>query len=269
MYNFYSPVFRKEQYLILTSFKVMYSFLKSQHSLKRILWTKRTLPLAWSNRILGYPTGLLLFRDPESRFISYFHNKFRKAPRKMLAENCLRPENLQHCQRLWLEHIDMDTDNVSDCCQALLETSLESVLAWLPTSYHQDPHTLSQLECLYAQRRWMKIRLTVSRVFLIDHPNDMQAFGQLLGLDTSQKVNQTQDMRENSVLSEAGRETLRQIYRSDFSLYQQLRQAPLSQRSAVLESMFPVSLPPLRLPVGLSYPSNKMTWLSFLSNSVQ
>ncbi|MEM7063218.1 MAG: hypothetical protein AAF572_08635 [Cyanobacteria bacterium P01_B01_bin.77] len=153
----------------------------------------------------------------------------------------------------------MDTDNVSDCCQALLETSLESVLAWLPTSYHQDPHTLPQVECLYAQRRWMKLRLAVSQVFLIDNPNEMQVFGQLLGLDTSQKVHQTQGIQENSALRETGRKILRQIYRSDFILYQQLRLTPLSQRSAALEAMLTTPFPTLRVPMGLRRPLNKMT----------
>ncbi len=237
MNNFYLPVFRKEHYIVLTSFKVMYSFLKYQNSLKRILWTKHTLPIALSNRFLGYPTGMLLFRDPESRFLSYFNDKFRKTPRKMLAAKHLRPEDLQHCQRLWLEYIGMDTDNVAACCQALLETSLESVLAWLPISYHRDPHTFSQLDCLYAQRRWMRVRLATSRVFLIDNPKEIQLFGQLLGLDTSRKVHQTQNMEENQSLSETGREILRQIYRLDFSLHQQMRQTPLSERSAIVESV--------------------------------
>ncbi len=237
MYSFYSPVFRKEHYLILTSFKVMYSFLKCQNSLERILWNKYTLPIALSNRFFGYPTGMLLFRDPESRFLSYFKDKFRKTPRKMLAENRLHPENLQHCQRLWLEYIGMNTDNVSACCKALLETSLESVLAWLPTSYHQDPHTLSQLECLYAQRHWMRVRLAISRVFLIDNPDEMQLFGQLLGLDTSRKVHQTQNMQESIALSEAGRETLRELYQLDFTLYQQMSHASMAERSAVLQSI--------------------------------
>lgn len=259
MYNFYSPVFRKERYLILTSFKVMYSFLKSQGSLKRVFWNKQTLPMAWSNRFLGYPKGILLFRDPESRFISYFNDKFRKMPSQMLADNCLDPEHLQHCQRLWLEHIGLDTTNVEACYQALLDTSLEAVLAWLPSSYHQDPHTLSQLECLYVQRRWMKLRLAVSHVFLIDRPDEMQVFGQLLDLDTSKKVHQTQDMGENSLLSETGREILRQVYRLDFILYQQLRQTPLLQRSAVLESTLAAPSAPFRIPMGLGRPLNRLT----------
>lgn len=237
MYHFYSPVFRKEHYLILTSFKVMYSFLKSQNSLERILWNKQTLSIALRNRFFGNPTGMLLFRDPESRFLSYFNDKFRKTPRKMLADNCLHPKDLQHCQRLWLEHIGMDTNDVSACCQALLDTSLESVLAWLPTSYHQDPHTLSQLECLYAQRHWLRLRLAISKVFLIDNPDEMQLFGQLLGLDTSRRVHQTQDMQVNNSLSETGRKTLRQIYQLDFTLYQQMSHTPLTERSSVLQSM--------------------------------
>ncbi len=237
MYHFYLPVFRKEHYLILTSFKVMYSFLKCQNSLERVLWGKHTLPIALSNRFFGAPEGIVLFREPENRFLSYFNDKFRKTPKKMLAENRLRPKDLQHCQRLWLEHIGMDTDDVAACCQALLETSLESVVAWLPTSYHQDPHTLSQLECLYFQRRCIKLRLAISKVFLIDNPDELQVFGQLLELDTSRKVHQTQDMQEGNALTESARETLRCVYQADSILYQQIRQTPLNERSAVLHSV--------------------------------
>lgn len=237
MYSFYLPAFRKEHYLVLTSFKVMYSFLKCQNSLERVLWGKHTLSVALSNRLFGSPEGIVLFREPENRFLSYFNDKFRKTPRKMLAEQRLHPTNLQHCQRLWLEHIGMNTDDVVSCCQALLETPLESVVDWLPTSYHKDPHTLSQLECLYFQRPRVKLRLAISKVFLMDNPGELQAFGQLLELDTSCKVHHTQDIQEKTTLTESARETLRRIYKADSDLYQQICQTPLNERSAVLHSV--------------------------------
>ncbi|MEM6256034.1 MAG: sulfotransferase family 2 domain-containing protein [Cyanobacteria bacterium P01_D01_bin.156] len=215
----------------------MYSFLKSQTSLKRILWSKYTLSVAISNRLLGCPTGILLFRDPETRFLSYFHDKFRKAPRKMLAENRLHPKELQHCQRLWLNSVGVSTHDMVACCQALLETPLEAVLSWLPEHYRQDPHTRPQLDCLYAQRHWIKLSLNISRVFLIENPAEMQLFGQLLEIDTSRKVHQTQDKQREHTLGKTGRAMLRQIYPLDFELYQQIRHTSLRKRSSVLQSL--------------------------------
>ncbi|MEM9922922.1 MAG: hypothetical protein AAF915_04095 [Cyanobacteria bacterium P01_D01_bin.50] len=69
---------KKNSTLILSSYKVMFSFLQKQEELNRIFWNKKTFHLAILNKTVVQPKAFLLLRDPEARFISYFKDKFRK-----------------------------------------------------------------------------------------------------------------------------------------------------------------------------------------------
>lgn len=167
-YRFNLPVYKKSGLIILTSFKVMYSFLESQKEWKRIFWNKDTFHLALSNRLANSPKAIALYRHPETRFISYFKDKFRKEPQRMIAENRLQLRNLQRCQRLWLNSIEQPLDDVEACCHRLLEAPVDGVIEWLPTTYKEDVHTLPQTYCNYARWKSFRVKLNIAKSFSID-----------------------------------------------------------------------------------------------------
>lgn len=236
MHTFHLPAFRKNHYLVLTSYKVMYAFLNNQDSVERLFWNKRTISIAVCNQLLGRPVGISLFRNPEARFLSYFRDKFRKTPIRILQGHPSYASNIQHCQSLWLQYIDKDSKNVSDCCRALLETSIEDVVNWLSNSYRQDCHTIPQMQCHYAQWRQLRFRLSLEKIFFVDNPAELNSFAQLLKLDISHRVNGSQDISEEISLSKRSRKVLREIYRQDFDFYEKASSVPPSDRDIMLRS---------------------------------
>lgn len=218
VHDFHLPAYRSKTAIILSSYKVMYSFLQRQEKLERIFWNKTTFHLAALNRAIAFPNTLVLLRNPEARFISYFKDKFRKEPLRMIREGRLHPENLQHCQRLWLNHVGVPLDDVRSCCYELIRTSADSVVDWLPTAYTKDCHTLPQIYSFYAQWRRFRIRLNVKQAFLIDEIRELEEFGKLTEMDVSVRNNSTHDVVEPVKLSHASSMLLANLYACDLQL---------------------------------------------------
>ncbi len=196
----------------------MYSFLQKQEELNRIFWNKKTLHLAILNKTVVQPKAFLLLRDPEARFISYFKDKFRKEPLRMIEEGRLEPHNLQQCQRLWLSHIGVPLGDIKSCCYELIRTPVDSVVEWLPNAYKRDSHTLPQFYSLYAQWHNFRIRLNIKKSFLIDRDEELDQFGKLTGIDIFRKVNHTDDVVESVKLSPSSSMILQNLYKCDFDL---------------------------------------------------
>ncbi|MCU0524268.1 MAG: sulfotransferase family 2 domain-containing protein [Elainella sp. Prado103] len=222
MHSFQLPAYKKDSLLILTSFKVMYSFLEKQEEVSRIFWNKRTMSLAILNKAINRPRAVALLRDPKARFISYFKDKFRKEPLRMIREGRLQPHNLQQCQRLWLSHVGVPLDNIELCCHELIRTPVDSVVEWLPEAYKNDAHTLPQYYCLLACWRNIQIKLNIYKMFLIDQDDHLEQFGKLTGIDTCHKVNHTDDVSETIRLSSFSNSILQNLYADDIELINEL-----------------------------------------------
>ena len=201
----------------------MYSFLKQQKQLNRIYWNRKTFYLAIENKITTYPKAYFLLRQPRERFLSYFKDKFRKEPLRMLEENRLTPNHLQRCQRLWLNHVGIPTRDVSACCYELLRTPADSVVDWLPSAYTRDCHTIPQMYSLYARWRSLRIKLRVDSSFLIDRAEDIEKFSKLTGLDTSRKINHTENVGEPVKLSRSSSTILQKLYACDSELISSIK----------------------------------------------
>lgn len=232
MHPFQLPAYQKDSLLILTSFKVMYSFLEKQEEVSRIFWNKRTINLAILNKAVNRPRAVALLRDPKARFISYFKDKFRKEPLRMISEGRLQPHNLQQCQRLWLSHIGAPLDNIELCCHELIRTPVDSVVEWLPGAYKNDAHTLPQHYCLLAYWRNVKIRLNIEKIFLIDQTDQLEQFGKLIGIDTRRKINHTDDVSETIRLSSFSDSILQSLYADDIELINELSAKNFPQNKA-------------------------------------
>lgn len=174
--------------------------------------------MAILNRAIAQPNALVLLRNPETRFISYFKDKFRKEPLRMIREGRLHSKNLQQCQCLWLNHVGVPLDDVRSCCYELIRTSADSVVDWLPNAYTKDCHTFPQIYSLYAQWRRFRIRLNVKKTFLIDEVRELEEFGRLTGIDVFTKNNSTHDVVEPVKLSHASSMILKNLYACDFQL---------------------------------------------------
>ncbi len=169
----------------------MYAFMQKQQTLERVFWNKTNFHLAILNKVINSPKVFMLLRSPEARFISYFKDKFRQEPSRMLKEGRLQPNHLQQCQRLWLKHIGAPLNDVEACCHELIKTPIDEIVEWLPRSYKEDSHTIPQYYSLFASWRGISIRLNIEKAFLIDRDDHLQLFSQLTKIDISQKVNST------------------------------------------------------------------------------
>ncbi|MEM9938491.1 MAG: hypothetical protein AAF768_06555 [Pseudomonadota bacterium] len=224
------PIFSRNGEIVITSFKVMSSHFRDNPDFQRTYWNRKSLPAALSNRFLGNPRSHFVFRDPVSRFLSYFKDKFRQEPARMLAEDRLKPENLQACQRYWLESTDVDVSNVPDACEALLSASIGDVINWLPENYTRDGHTMPQLMSLYFDWRGLNFRLKPVAVYLQDDPEDVAQLAADLKFKIAEKANSTSRYNASVSVTDAERDKIKAIYAADMHLFENSLDVALFER---------------------------------------
>lgn len=230
------PVFKKDGLIIVTSFKVMYSLFNSRAEFERIFWNRRTIAMALSNRCFGRPETSYFIRNPINRFYSYFNDKFRKEPSRVLALENPNEVHLQNCQRLWLDSHGYEGYDTKGACEKLLEVDPNSVVAWLTNYRDVDVHTVLQIAALNARWRGIKVRLNPKFVFLMDQPKDLEVAGERLGFNFGVKRNSTSFI-DNPDLTKSSYNTLKELYDVDYRAYNALLHTEQSLRSLTLKSV--------------------------------
>ncbi|WP_281557574.1 sulfotransferase family 2 domain-containing protein [Thalassomonas sp. RHCl1] len=226
----------KQNLLISTSYKVMYSRLVDEKSLDPV--TASFLPLALNNGADYY----VIVRSPCSRLLSFFNDKFRRNIRKK------KPGKLswQDCQRLFFQVLDLDqqTDDNSKL-QRFLQTSYREFIDFLPGVYQRDVHLQPQCyllneiaSALKSQRITAKLsnpggqepsmtlnlsKVTPYQLVHLESRSETTALARRSGINLGRKVNATQtlslDEADISKSVDIGLwQKIYQLYHTDFNL---------------------------------------------------
>ncbi|WDE01632.1 sulfotransferase family 2 domain-containing protein [Thalassomonas actiniarum] len=226
----------KQNLLISTSYKVMYSRLVAEKSLDLV--TASFLPLALDNGADYY----VIVRSPCSRLLSFFNDKFRRNIRnKQPGKRCW-----QDCQRLFFQVLALDLEtNDHSKRQRFLQTSYREFIDFLPEVYQRDVHLQPQCylldeiaSALKSQSITAKLlnpgeqvqstRLSLSEVMPyqlvhLESGSETAVFARRSGINLDRKVNATQTLPLdeadiNKSVDSGLWQKIYQLYRTDFNL---------------------------------------------------
>ncbi|WDE14294.1 sulfotransferase family 2 domain-containing protein [Thalassomonas haliotis] len=223
----------QEQLLISTSYKVMYSRLVEEKSLRQV--TASFLSLALENGADYY----VIVRSPCSRLLSFFKDKFRRNICKK------KPDKLswQDCQRLFFQLLELDpqTDDRHKR-QRFLQTSYLDFIDFLPGVYHCDGHLQPQYFLLDEIATALKLPTASAKVSHRSGPeqapalnlslmpyqlvhlesgSETAAFAGRSGIDLGRKVNATQTLGledADKALDSRLWQKVYRLYHTDFHL---------------------------------------------------
>ena len=187
---------KKNKILVSTNLKVMYSSLKQTDSLVEIKY-KKFLFLKIINifKVKHY----LLVRNPYTRIVSFYKNKFQAIPKKILNRKLFKFEGIE---KLFFTHLNINSDDTNDVIASkLCSLSFVDFIRLLPQYYQKDYHMHPQSRVFYSKIkpgwfRWFLVPLQryiikfKIQIIKIEDLEKMNALAKKIDLDMSIKKNQ-------------------------------------------------------------------------------
>ena len=204
-----------KHYLISTNYKVLYSLLYDQPTLREINMQEV------AQYYLGDPAPWLshffVVRNPYTRLESFFKDKFRQDP----VTKARTYEQLQRCQRFFCAYLQIDpADSAMTIREKLLSLSFEQFVQLLPTVYLQDGHLHPQVRMMTIRFRGAPIQLNFDRVLKIESAADMAYLQDELAVDVSQPINNTRQVKWSSPWQPKLYAVVNELYKADFETFQ-------------------------------------------------
>ena len=187
---------KKNKILVSTNLKVMYSSLSHTDSLVEIKY-KKFLFLKIINifKVKHY----LLVRNPYTRIVSFYKNKFQAIPKRAFNREFLKFEGIE---KLFFTHLNINSDDSNDVIASkLCSLSFVDFIRLLPQYYQRDFHMHPQSRIFYSKIkpgwfRWFLVPLQRCiikfkiQIIKIEDLEKMNALAKKIDLDMSIKKNQ-------------------------------------------------------------------------------
>ena len=184
----------KKHYFLSLNFKVMYTTMKKQVDLKKVLWIR---PL------LSTYDKYFIVRNPYDRLESFYRDKLGKDvnPRKIWLSS----------QKIYFEPLGITdaTDEVK--MQAIRDMTFEQFIRILPLNYMKNRHLHPQYKIFSG--------LKPKRILKMENPDDMRFLSEKLQLDMEIRANSTEKNEKHIHWDKDLADIVNRIYEKDFKLY--------------------------------------------------
>lgn len=184
----------KAHYFLSLNFKVMYTTMKKQVNLKKVLWIR---PL------LSSYDKYFMVRNPYNRLESFYRDKLGKDanPRKIWLSS----------QKIYFEPLGITdaTDEVK--MQMIKSMTFEQFIRILPLNYMKNRHLNPQYKIFAG--------LKPKRILKMENPDDMRFLSETLNLDMDIRANSTGKAEKNILWNKELADIVNRIYEKDFKLY--------------------------------------------------
>ncbi len=218
-----------ENYLLITSYKVMYSTLKTQETITYAS-SKEVARFLLSNALkLKKPRIYALGRNPYNRLVSFYEDKFQRYPEMSYEKrvDCGHGEAWQKCQKIFFPFLDITPDsNDEDIAQALKAVSFRRFIDLLPDVRDLDPHIQPQRVSLTLKLNYAKTFPEFSKrlrpdSFIQIESSDVKILTNELKLNLALRKNSTEYKGKScpEYFDLSLYETVNRLYRSDFELF--------------------------------------------------
>jgi len=216
------PVFvnTNENYLIATSYKVMYGTLYQQSNLT-LLAKKRVPFVLMRDKILFKKrTNYLLVRNPYDRLVSCFvhkikMNKFQYKPLDSKTSNI----RWQNCQTIFFPYfnINVDSDDYS-IGKHLADISFENFIQALPHVFKKDAHLWPQSWAYYCRlRTYPVMHLKFDKIIRIE--DEIEFLKDNLHIDIGIQENKTDHDFYSKYYTPYLYQIVNKIYENDFNYF--------------------------------------------------
>ena len=198
---------RDHGYCIVTNFKVMYSTLTHQQDIFR-------LDNFRSSDLLNYPgKKYLIVRNPYYRLESFFRDKFVISPREF---GCQEKRGWQVCQKLFFDEYAIDTRCSAAVQRALMTTTFEEFIRFLPSKFMLDPHLWPQLLAAYVREGREVRQIVFDEILQMEDETHIAFLERELNIDTSKRYNETASRHTGISWSTQARKIVNDLYKIDF-----------------------------------------------------
>jgi hypothetical protein len=198
--------------MVTTSLKVLYSTLVYHKHLKRV-GEPASIRLLLGGRVNRH---LMFVRNPYSRLVSAWADKFLAYPRKLGQEGFV---GWQRVQRSYLQHAGfLDGASDEEIRDALLATSFPEFVNQLPAIYWRDEHLQPQYWAMSIRYKGLIpiLPLRVDQIIRVEQM-DASALRDELGIDVvGVRLNATEHTPADELFTPELRSIARRIYRRDF-----------------------------------------------------
>ena len=236
---------RVRDYFLLTNFKVMYSTLLAQNNLQEIFLVNYLDYVRFKSQQSQKKT-IMLVRNPYSKLISFFEDKFRRYPNlssTLRAKYTSNSDGWQNCQKIFFPHLKIGfqaTDR--EISHRLYSTSFEEFITYLSIVYQQDEHLLPQIRIIdfvmFIQSlnnnssigQPIKIKLNLDRIIKFEHLEQDYIKRELnIDLNIVHNKNHSPQPWENYYSSSTILATVNRLYQDDFERFNYPQHQKLEQ----------------------------------------
>lgn len=210
MPRFYNP---DKNYLLVTSFKVMYSTLYHQKNLLELSGKKVALLLLSENLKSKKIKKIILVRNPYNRLVSFYSDKFIKHPLTSKNKNF---DGWQPCQKIFFPHLGISSnDNNTVICDKFINTTFEYFIKILPFVFNLEAHLHPQSELFYLKKYFIKIKLKFDEIIKLENMHKELMLNEL-NIDIGTVKNITSHKAYNEYFKKPLYQIVNRLYDADF-----------------------------------------------------
>jgi len=207
----------KQNYYIVTNYKVLFSTLKKQEILKRANRKSEILSnLFRKYGLSGNPKFYFLSRNPYKKLESFYKNKLIRDPQTIIHTY----EDLKASQLIFFNYLGLSQQTPIDQIKnRLVQMSFREMVQALPDVYMNDPHLHPQSNLIHQVIRGFRINFHFDKFLKIENETDRNFLSSDLGVNLDVRENSSRDFPTPTINWE--KETLtifHNLYRKDFDL---------------------------------------------------
>ena len=207
---------RNENRLIVSNFKVMFSSLKQERSLKKI---KRYEAFFYTKT--SKPSLHMVVRNPYHRALSFYKDKFKSIPLNNRENPTFKWEKPQ---RVFFPLLGVTNNNTTqDIADLLTNVSFKTFVSMLTQIYAIDEHINPQCWILnHPNYKLLKTLVTPEEylsIYKMENLTEMVDFRFLTGCSLNQKCNNTQSINIEEDIDHDSIANLNRIYQQDFKMF--------------------------------------------------
>ena len=203
---------REREYCIVTNFKVMFTTLRHLPNMSRV--TRDDLR-AYTGR------KYLIVRNPYHRIESFYRDKFQATPRDLINRGFVprrQDWNWERCQYIFFDKFNVDTSSFEMASRALMATTFDDLIGYLPSKFMLDMHLTPQILAAYVGdgTRAGLWQVQFDEILQMEDEDHMAFLRRELGIDTSKRYNETASSQPAITWSAKAREIVNDLYKIDF-----------------------------------------------------
>jgi len=215
-----------ENIYLITNYKVMFSTLKGQSSLVRVVGDRLFYEAVKSWLLFSRPKFFMVVRDPYDRIESFYKDKFLKAEeyRLWMIENKME-RNWQMSTEIFFPFLDLDTSmSPSDVNGKLLSVSFQQFISLLPKVIMKDAHLKPQHMGARVTSKNLGFQLSIpirfKKIFKLESEKDLAEITDLFNVDLKTKENSTKHIKKCFDWSQDSMNIIEGIYAKDFEQFE-------------------------------------------------